>query len=234
MNLARPDRRERLDALAAQFALGTLRGAARRRFARAAATDAVVAAAVRDWDTRLSSLAAAIPGVAPPPAVWQGIATRLGLDAAPATSWWQRLGFWRGFALASFAAALVLSWVVITGAPPVPGPALVVVLAGADARPAMIATASRDEAFLTVKPLANAAPPPGRTFELWALPPGAAPRSLGVLGRGTVARVALPAPSGRLLAGIPALAVSVEPPGGSPTGAPTGPVVYTGQVERFY
>jgi anti-sigma-K factor RskA len=55
-----------------------------------------------------------------------------------------------------------------------------------------------------------------------------------VLARGGVARVPLPEPSGRLLANVPALAVSVEPPGGSPTGQPTGPVVYTGAVERFY
>jgi anti-sigma-K factor RskA len=98
----------------------------------------------------------------------------------------------------------------------------------------MIATASRDQAYLTVKPLPGAAPPQGRDFELWALPPNAPPQPLGVLARGSVARLPLPAPSGRLLADVPALAVSVEPPGGSPTGAPTGPVVYTGRIERFY
>jgi anti-sigma-K factor RskA len=234
MDLARPDRRDRLDELAGQYVLGTLRGPARRRFARAAAADTTVAAAVRDWENRLTVLADAIPDVAPPPRVWHGIAGRLGLEAAGAASWWQRLGFWRGFALASFAAALVLSWVVLTGAPPVPGPSLVVVLAGPDNHPAMIATASRDQAYLTVKPLPGAAPPAGRDFELWALPPNAPPRSLGVLARGAVARLPLPAPSGRLLADVPALAVSVEPPGGSPTGAPTGPVVYTGPIERFY
>jgi anti-sigma-K factor RskA len=235
MDLARPDRRARLDELAAQFVLGTLRGPAQRRFARAAASDPVVAAAVREWEQRLDRLAEAVPGVTPPPKVWQGIAARLGLDgAAQPGSWWQRLGFWRGFAVASFAAALVLSWVVLTGAPPVPGATLVVVLAGPDARPAMIATASRDEPVLTVKRLAGAAPPAGRDFELWALPPGAAPRSLGVLAGGRVARLTLPEPSGRLLANVPTLAVSVEPPGGSRSGAPTGPVVYTGAVERFY
>lgn len=235
MDLARADRRARLEELAAQYALGTLRGPARRRFARAVAADPVVALAVREWEERLNGLAAAMPGITPPPRAWQGIAARLGLNgSAQPGSWWQRLGFWRGFALASFAAALVLSWVVLTGAPPLAGGTLVVVLSGPDARPAMIATATRDEASLTVKPLAGAVPPAGRAFELWALPPGAAPRSLGVLARGGVARVSLPEPSGRLLANVPTLAVSVEPPGGSPTGQPTGPVVYTGAVERFY
>ena len=235
MDLAHPDRRSRLDELAAQYALGTLRGRARDRFVRAARSDPAVAAAMHEWEERLARFAEAAPAVTPPPRVWDGIATRLGLRGADAaTAWWQRLGFWRGFALASFLASLVLSVVVLTGAPPVPGAALVVVLAGPDARPAMIATAARDEAVLTLKPVADVSPGAGRTFELWALPDGAAPQSLGVIPSGGVARLALRAPSGTLLARIPALAVSVEPAGGSPTGQPTGPVVYTGRVERFY
>jgi anti-sigma-K factor RskA len=33
--------------------------------------------------------------------------------------------------------------------------------------------------------------------------------------------------------GIDALAISLEPAGGSPTGLPTGPVLYTGRIERL-
>ena len=47
-------------------------------------------------------------------------------------------------------------------------------------------------------------------------------------------RVALPATPDVALANVPALAVSLEPAGGSPTGAPTGPVLYSGKIERFY
>lgn len=235
MNLGAPDRRERLDAVAAEYVLGTLRGRARDRFARAARDDPAVALATRQWEERLAGLAVALPAVTPPPRVWSGVATRLGLTGEASTgAWWQRLVFWRGFAVASFVAALVLSVVVLTGAPPVPGPAIVVVLAGQDQKAAMIATASRDQAYLTVKPVADVAAGAGRDFELWALPPNAPPRSLGVISRGAVARLPLPAPSGQLLATVPALAVSVEPAGGSPTGQPTGPVVYTGRIERFY
>jgi anti-sigma-K factor RskA len=63
---------------------------------------------------------------------------------------------------------------------------------------------------------------------------GAPPESLGVIPDSGVGRVALPAPPDIALADVPALAVSLEPAGGSPTGAPTGPVLYTGKVERFY
>ena len=223
--------------LCAQYALGTLRGRARDRFTRAIRSDPVVADAARDWERRLAALAAAVPGITPAPRVWTGIITRLGLHGAAeesGLSWWQRLGFWRGFALASFAAAMALSVLQLSGPGALPGETLVVVLAGPDAKPAMIATAARNERVLTMKPVIDADPGPGRAYELWALPEGAAPRSLGVIPRGGVARIPLQSPSGEALARIPQLAVSLEPAGGSPTGAPTGPVLFTGRIERFY
>ena len=63
---------------------------------------------------------------------------------------------------------------------------------------------------------------------------GAAPRSLGVVPSTGVGRVTLPALPDVALANVPALAVSLEQAGGSPTGAPQGPVLYTGRVEKFY
>jgi anti-sigma-K factor RskA len=69
-------------------------------------------------------------------------------------------------------------------------------------------------------------------FELWSVPPQGNPRSLGLISaaRATVIpRDRLPATL--LKGGTAALAVSIEPPGGSPTGVPTGPVVFAGQVQ---
>jgi anti-sigma-K factor RskA len=236
MDLAHPERRARLDELAAQYALGTLRGRARDRFTRAAHADPHIAAVARDWERRLALLASAVPGVNPPPRVWTGIATRLGLEGVRGAglAWWQRLGFWRGFAIASFAAALILSGITLMQPPATPGESLVAVLAGPDAKPVMIATAALDQSLLTLKAVADVTPGPGRVFELWALPEGAAPRSLGVIAPAGVVKVRLRGPSAEALARVPALAVSLEPPGGSPTGQPTGPVVYSGRIERLY
>jgi anti-sigma-K factor RskA len=78
---------------------------------------------------------------------------------------------------------------------------------------------------------------PDRALELWMLPDGGNPRSLGVVPIVTppgIARVELPATADQALQSIPALAVSLEPAGGSPTGQPTGPVLYTGPVQRLY
>jgi anti-sigma-K factor RskA len=219
MNLSHPERRERLDRLAAEYALGTAAPRVRRRLEAAARRDRVVARALSDWERRLASLCEGVPPVGPPPRVWQGIVGRLGLEdtkaPTPRVPWWQRVGVWQGLATAPVAP-------------------IVVVLAGADAKPALIATALRSETYLTVKSVGNAAPEPGKVFELWALPQSGAPQALGVIPPGNVARVTLTSPADERLSNIPSLAVSLEPPGGSPTGKPTGPVLYSGSVERMY
>ncbi len=115
-----------------------------------------------------------------------------------------------------------------------PFESVVVVLAGPDAKPALVATAERGSRYLTVKAVAAVDVPAGRALELWMLPDGRAPVSMGLVPASGIDRVALRAPAGVALQDIPALAVSVEPPGGSPTGAPTGPVILTGRVERIY
>ena len=115
-----------------------------------------------------------------------------------------------------------------------PQGALVVVLAGTDAKPVLVASADRLSRYLSVKPVARVELAADRTLELWMLPDGANPRSLGLISATGVARVALPAPADDALRNIPALAVSLEPRGGSPTGLPTGPVLYSGPVQRMY
>jgi anti-sigma-K factor RskA len=68
--------------------------------------------------------------------------------------------------------------------------------------------------------------PAGHDYELWALPKGGNPVSLGVLpAEGTSTRV-LTMIQKAALASSSQLAVSIEPPGGSPTGQPTGEVVF--------
>jgi anti-sigma-K factor RskA len=238
MDLGRPDRSARLDALAAAYALGTLGPGPRRRLAGLAQRDPAIAAAIRSWEWRLAALTAGVPDVAPPPRVWEGIRTRLGLadtDAAAATgSWWANLALWRGLAVAGFAIAFALGISLLAPRSERPFESVVVVLAGPDAKPALIATAERGSRFLTVKAVGEVAIARDRSLELWMLPDGRPPQSLGLVPASGVDRVALPAPAGVALQNIPALAVSLEPAGGSTTGAPTGPVLYTGRVERTY
>jgi anti-sigma-K factor RskA len=111
MNYADPELRERL---AAEYALGTLRGPARRRFERLAADDARLRGLAQDWELRLNLLGESAPEVAPPARVWEGIAARIGPAEPPGrdqplTRLWQSLGFWRGASLAAAGAAAALA-----------------------------------------------------------------------------------------------------------------------------
>ena len=70
----------------------------------------------------------------------------------------------------------------------------------------------------------------GRSPELWLLPTGGKPWALGVVSFTRAVRMTAPMRMGG--AGRLALAISIEPLGGSPTGQPTGPVVATGELQR--
>ena len=231
MNVREPDR---ANALAAEYVLGTLRGRARERFERLARADSALGEVVRSWEERLLPLAEELPPIVPPTRVWAAILARTRRTPAARASIWSSLGLWRALAFASLATVAALAVVLLRPLPEVPEGALVVVLAGADAKPALVASADRLGRTLSVKPVARVDLAADRALELWMLPDGGNPRSLGLISATGVVRVALSGPADQALRNIPALAVSLEPRGGSPTGLPTGPVLYSGPVQRMY
>jgi anti-sigma-K factor RskA len=114
--------------LAAEFALGTLRGLARRRMRRWIAETPAVANAVQDWELRLAPLALAAAPVQPPARVWRAIEERLGPRARPA-GLWSNLAFWRnlGLVASGMAAGLLATISVMAPRAPAPAPQPVVV-----------------------------------------------------------------------------------------------------------
>jgi len=229
---------ELLDRLAAQYALGVLRGRARSRLEHLARTEPAIQAAVGHWQARLAGIAELQPSATPVDKVWCGIEDRLGWKA-PAPSRWQRFwrarlaapAFWRGTAAAlALVAALALGldlWLARQLATAPPAASAIAVLHDAQAQPAMLVTLDARAGELTVRRLDHLALDPTQALQLWALPAGGKPQSLGVLGQRREARLALPPALGR----PPALAVSIEPPTGSPDPAgPSGPVIFQGQV----
>ncbi len=230
MDYSRP---ERADRLAAEYALGTLKGPARRRFEALLPAHPALRQAVAQWQLRLQPLAASVAEVTPPPRVWQRIEGRLFASAAataPALRWWQRLGLWRGISGVATAAAVAMV-VVSSQVPPAQAPIIIVLGSNPEAAAALnasfVASITADGRALVLKPISAVALSPGRALELWAVPPQGAPRSLGLVkedGATTLLRT-------QLLANTAAFAVSVEPTGGSPTGAPTGPIVSVGKLQ---
>ena len=104
MNLQSP---ARSDPLAAEYVLGTLHGAARRRFEQWLYAHPSLRQAVADWERRLNRLAVASPPVPPPPEVWHNLERRL-FPAPARRPWWDSLPFWRGLALAGVLAAILV------------------------------------------------------------------------------------------------------------------------------
>ena len=106
------DKPELQERLAAEYALGTLRGAARRRLQRWMRGDAALALVVARWEARLAPLAEAVAPVTPPARLWREINAQLDapgerLRAAPG-GLWNNVAFWRSFGLAAGGAAAVL------------------------------------------------------------------------------------------------------------------------------
>ncbi len=219
------------DRLAAAYVLGTLRGPARRRFEALLPAHPALRQAVAAWQGRLLPLSTSVAPVEPPPQAWSRIeATLFGAAPAATPPWWQRLALWRGVTALSTAAAVALA-VVSVQAPPPQAPVLIVMGASDDAARAMnasfVASVSADGRALVLRPVGAVQVAPDRALELWAVPAAGAPRSLGLV-RADAATTLIRA---QLLQDTAAFAVSVEPPGGSPTGAPTGPIVSVGKLE---
>jgi anti-sigma-K factor RskA len=183
------------------------------------------------WEQRLAEIAMKLPAVTPPPHVWtrieqhtSGASPRDGVHRS-GTRWWQALA-------ASLAViAIGLATVITVRTPEVQvqavQPSQVAIVADATA-PLWVINAFPENEQLRVRALRAISIEANRVYELWMLPnAGTAPVSLGLLPASGEITLPLTAASAQILAASSTLAVSVEPPGGSPTGAPTGPVVFT-------
>ncbi len=235
---------------AAEYALGTLDQAERAQAVAMTAADPDFAALVRGWELRLGELQAMVAPVEPPAELWQRIKARVvhtQQDARPRlmerprprpsggaeiVDLSRRLRRWQGAAVAAAALAATLSLFIavreVTRAP-APGGRLVAVLQRDAASPGFLLTVDVATKTFTMRKV-GAETPAGRSYELWLVSDKfPAPRSLGLVEGDFTMRPALAKYDAATINGA-TYAVSLEPPGGSPTGAPTGPVVFTGKL----
>lgn len=246
---------ELMDRLAAAYALGTLRGGARRRFETLARERAPVRAAALVWQSRVASLTELETAVEPSPAVWTRIhnlieaerqqAAMAAARAEPppaAGGWWRSLALWRGAAGAG-ALATVLAVVTTVGLRDRLGAQIdelqaklsnqpqieyVAVLNDEQASASMLVTFDPKNRKLTLQRVGGYQEAADKSLQLWALPPGSKPRSLGVL---TPERLLQLAAGEQDVREVPALAISLEPKGGVPSETgPTGPVLFKGAL----
>ncbi len=214
---------ELVDRLAAEYVLGTLRGRARRRFERWLVSPQV-GSMVMAWEERLAGLEQPLQPVAPPAKVWNGIEAKLALRNRAHPVRWIALA--ATFALVAIVAVFALRGPFGDVAPP---PQLAATQLGMlQADPQTIywrveVLGENQEISLHVQEVHEL--PPGKAHELWALRDDGTPVSLGLLPRSGDQRRVLTAAQREALQRSKQIAVSLEPEGGSPTGAPTGPVL---------
>jgi anti-sigma-K factor RskA len=246
---------EELDIAAAEYVLGTLPADERALFVARLGSDPALQEAVRRWQAHLAPLDAAVPAENPPAGVWRAIerivsngrrpgelpagtaavagGTNVAGEASNVAQLRRRVAAWRSAALITGAlAAGLLGFVVVDrlsveSAAPAQGGRYIAVVDTGGEEPALIAEVDTATGLIRVRSVA-AETPAGSSLELWHVAEGGAPRSLGVLAPGEAAQTIQDAVAAGPIEGV--LAVSVEPVGGSPSGAPTGPVIYSGRL----
>jgi anti-sigma-K factor RskA len=109
------------------------------------------------------------------------------------------------------------------------GARLVAVLQQEPTAPAFLLTVDPQTRTMVVRRV-SATAEPGRSYELWLIAGQAAPKSLGVVGADEFTQRPLPGSFDAATLRNATYAVSLEPSGGSPSGAPTGPVLFTGKI----
>ncbi len=226
-----------LDLLAAEYVLGSL-SEDERQSLRFTYPGPELQARIAVWEERLAPLGETVSASSPPPELWQRLvlATGVGVQMGPHTKSPKSkpirsqspprssTGFWRLTTAAATLVAAGLAMFILLPSPQVSEP-LLAALSPAGVQQAAFIVRVDAAGVGTVFALQQPNAPAGRALQLWAVAPAPAPPvSLGLLdAKGTV-RLRVRSSVGTLLA------VSLEPPGGSPTGKPTGPVIYTGAL----
>ena len=217
-------------ALAGEFVLGLLPSEEAAAFEQRLVTEPELRALYAEWCEDLAALTDRIDPVAPPPRL-QGQVEGALFGAPGGTS--GGMG-WIGVLLGGLAAAalalgLIFGADLLPRGPQAPSdPAYVAEVAAEDGSLVVAAAYDADAGELFVD-RREGGPREGRALELWLIAGEDAPVSLGVLPGDAQAALAVPQDLRPQLDGG-VLAISDEPPGGSPTGAPTGDVLAVGPI----
>jgi anti-sigma-K factor RskA len=234
------------EAFAAEHALGVLSPRERAEAETRMAVDPAFAADVEAWRARLAPLTLAIEPVPAPPGLWPRIERALPANDNADAGAAKGLRFWRGATLGSLGllAASLVAVVMLANQPPVfvqtpapdAAPLLNASLTTQDDAPVPLIVAAYDPTrkALIITSLVKAGTHPGKVHELWVIPSDGKPRALGFVEPGRSKSIPMSRELAVNMAEGSAIAVSVEPPGGSPDpNAPSGPIAAVGKLAKI-
>lgn len=221
--------------LAAEYVLGVLPPDEYAAVGQRLRIDAALRADYRLWRNRLSTLDAQFAETPAPARVWTRIEQRLFASPAGQRGLWNSIGFWRSLSAAAALVAIVAIGVNVVTPRPDPNAfaaQLVAALSAQGSNVSVVALYNASTGQLRLTTLSGDAVP-DKDYELWAIEGSNPPRSMGTFPINQ--RVDLKLTPEELAGFGPGttLAISLEPKGGSTTGAPTGPVVAAGQAKAI-
>jgi anti-sigma-K factor RskA len=221
------------DVLAGEFVLGVLDTVQHRAAQARVESDRAFALRVAEWERRLGPWLADIEPVEAPEQVWARICTRLGWNegARAPSGFWQSLGFWRAATvLSTVVAVAAIAWTLQIAHLPESGAQPVIPLAHDDGSPGWLASVDSSHGTVLMVPVPSAPDSQGRVTELWLIPAGKAPRSLGLVSINKSYTVTVPEDVRAALVAGSVLAVTLEPATGVPHAAPSGPIIAKGAI----
>ena len=228
-------------ALAAEHALRMLIGEEARIAAGLEAGDAGFATEVSRWRGRLAPLFDEVVDVQPPASLWNRINESTTPPGSNVVALRRSVVRWRAAAAGMTALAASLGLVMLQQPRPGPvpvavqrtaAPPLVAMLGDDDKQMKVVASWDPSARRLVLAVPGDMKPDPAHAHELWVIPAGGKPKSLGTMPSGKRMHMQLAEALATLLQQGATIAISAEPPGGSPTGQPTGPVLMSGSLDR--
>jgi anti-sigma-K factor RskA len=232
------------DVLAGEFVLGVLDTAQRRQLQARMETDRAFAERVEGWERRFAPLLWDIQPVEAPPQVWAAVCARLGWTPREAqgasVGFWQRLSFWRSATVLSCVVALAAVAVTVerslnpatqTIGQTEPGAKPVTPLQHDDGTPGWLASVDATRGTVLMVPVPSAPDALGRVPELWLIPAGKAPVSLGAVSINRSHTVTVPEGARAALVAGSILAITLEPAAGIPHAAPSSAVIAKGTIQ---
>ena len=228
------DSLDELRQLAGEYVLGTLPLAERLQVERRMRTEPLLRDEVDAWERRLLPLTALAGPAEPSPGLWPRIAANLTPPSVAAAGgwrrWWDDLRLWRALAGGALAASVALASVLALRPDPAQ-PAFMVVLVSPQERNAGYVVQASLNNQLTLTPLEGTSVPSRKSLQFWTKGKDwGKPESLGLVTPNRALKVALGklprVEQGQLFE------ITLEPEAGSPTGRPTGPVLYIGRAVK--
>ncbi len=225
------------DVAAAELALGVLDGEERAGALRRMLAEPDFARDVGRWREHFAMMLDGVAEVAAPSGLFDKVEARIDGKIAPRRA----ANPWKPTAIAASLAALAMTAVALrpveTPVAPQPAPVaqvetapMIAAMAAADKSDPQPAIYDADAGMVKMPGLM--AIPAGKSAQLWAIEGSKAPLPLGTFREASPGMYVAEAKLGTVIAPGTILAISIEPIGGSPTGAPTGPVIASGLLSK--